>query len=332
MKIGLIGCGGMGCELARAAIGIEGVRLVAVHDAAVEATAAAAAAFDAEAMSDPDGLWRQNDVDAVIIATPPFQHADYCIAAARSGKHVFVEKPLATTVADCDALIEAVADTGVRVMVGQVCRFFEVHAAVRTLVCGGAIGDPILISVHRIHGPWGLDADPQHWRLSRKRCGGSLMEINAHEIDFMRCLCGDVATVSAAGGTYVQYGADYPDVAAVTMRFASGAIGLLHASQVSALNALGGRVDGTLGSIHFPKLFGCRGDITFKRWDGGECPIDLTPEADPRNPYQDELTAWIDAIREQRDPPITLHDGRMAVAIAEAAYASIESKNPVVPR
>lgn len=330
MRIGLIGCGGMGQSLAHAATTIENVEIIAVCDAVADTTSAAAAKFQAEGAPDVSQLLARDDIDGVLVATPPFEHAEVSIAAAKAGKHVFVEKPMATTVDACDAMIDAARTAGIRLMVGQVCRFHEIHATVRKLVHARAIGDPILISVHRLSGGWGGPYD-QHWRMKRNLSGGTLMEINAHEIDFMRHVCGEVSTVSAVGGTYLQHNADYPDLTLVTLRFENGAIGLLHASQVSAIGACGGRIDGTQGSMHFPTLFGTSSDITFKRWDDAPCPIDLTASREYQ-PVREEIQGWINAIATGKEPPVTGHDGRMAVSIAAAAYASVEEGRPITPR
>ena len=330
MNIGLIGCGGMGQALGGAAAGIEGTKIVAVCDAVPKTTASAAAKFDADAVEDASQLMLRDDIDGVLIAAPPFEHADLCIDAARAGKHVFVEKPMATTVEACDAMAAAAEDADICLMVGHVCRFHEVHATVRQLVHDGAIGDSILISVHRLGGGWGGPYN-QRWRMQRELSGGTLMEINAHEIDFMRWVCGEVATVSAVGGTFLQHEADYPDLVLATLHFESGALGLLHASQVTALGAYGGRIDGTLGSMHFPALFGKSRDISFKRLDDAPCPRDLAASQD-RDPVRDEIQSWIRAIQEGTEPPVTGRDGRMTVAIAEAAYASLDAGHPVTPR
>ena len=82
------------------------------------------------------------------------------------------------------------------------------------------------------------------------------MEINAHEIDFMRWTCGEVTSVYGAGGQYVQEDTDYQDVVLASLNFENGAVGLLHSSHASAVGGYGGRVDCEKGSIYFPQIWG----------------------------------------------------------------------------
>ena len=83
--------------------------------------------------------------------------------------------------------------------------------------------------------------------------------------------------------------------------------------------------------MHFPTLFGTSSDITFKRWDDAPCPIDLTASREYQ-PVREEIQGWINAIATGKEPPGTGHDGRMAVSIAAAAYASVEEGRPITPR
>jgi len=214
LGVGLLGCGGMGRALARALAPIEEARLVAVWDKAGEAAAAAAEELGVEAARSLEDLLGNKEIGAVLVAAPQFAHAELTTAAAEAGKHVFCEKPMATTLADCDRMIEACRRAGVVLMIGQVCRYHAVHGKVRELVASGEIGRPVCITVHRLGGPWrGPAARP--WRLRRETSGGNLLEINAHEIDFMRWVFGDVTRVVAVGDRYANDRLDYPDVALV---------------------------------------------------------------------------------------------------------------------
>lgn len=340
LGIGVVGCGVMGRSLVQGLAGIEEARLVAVADVKEEAIQELLAHWTAEmekrgtpidpkevrTYSTAQELVQDEGVEAVLIATPGFLHREAAEAAARAKKHIFSEKPLATTVADCDAMLQAAEKVGVVLMVGQVCRFHAVHRKVKELVAEGAIGEPICLTVHRLGGRWG-GVWRQSWRMRRALCGGALMEVNAHELDWARWVMGEVRRVFAMGRNFINLEQDYPDVALVTLEFVSGALGWLHSSQASELGGYGARVDGREGSILIPSFWGSEAGLRYKR-QGAEAQWIPASSLTVEPPVQAELRAFVEAVRRGSEPPVTGWDGRMAVAIAEAAYRSIETGRP----
>lgn len=328
VRLGLIGCGEMGSDLARNAQQLETASVVAVSDVDETRARRLGGELGAHVFFDYVKMLAQPDVDAVLIASPPFLHRPMVEAAAQAGKHIFCEKPMAPSVADCDAMIHHIEKAGVKFQIGHVCRFHATHSKVRELVASGKYGSPIAMLVHRIGGKWG--AHHPHWRRKRALCGGVLMEVNAHEIDFMRFVCGDVVAVSAVGGQYLDNQLDYPDVALVLMQFASGAVGMLHSSMASAAGGYGGRVDLTGGSILFPHIWGSKDDAVEIQPFGGERERIPLSELRVETPVRAEVRAFVNALLDDTEPPITAHDGRAAVAVAEAAYSSIERGGEIV--
>jgi predicted dehydrogenase len=326
--IGLIGCGGMGRGLAQSLQGVEGARLVAVSDVAEEAGQQAAAEFQVPYYRDYRELLDRQEVQGVIVAAPQFVHAEATVAAAEAGKHIFCEKPMATNVADCDRMIAAAEAAGVKLMIGQVCRFHGVHSTVKRLVAEGVLGQPTCMMVHRLGGGWG-QVWRQSWRMSKERSGGTLMEVNAHEIDFLLWVCGEARQVYAAGGNYITPQMDYPDIALITITFRNGAVGFLHSSQATLFGGYGGRLDGTEGSAEFPSIWGENAGVRYRRHDAPEATFLPLSEMEVGNPVQKELAAFITAIRTDTAPPITGRDGRAAVEVAQAAYQSMETGQPV---
>ena len=324
-SIGVIGCGGMGRSLAHSAKALEHVAVLRVSDVDEERAKPLAAELDAAYDLDYHELLADERVQAVLIASPPFLHRQIAVDAANAGKHVFCEKPMAPTLTDCDAMIEAAKKNGVKLGIGLVCRFHATHATVRERVHSGELGAPICMMVHRIGGPWRLE---NHWRMQRAKSGGSLMEINAHEIDFMHWTCGEVKTVYAAGGTYIQPEADYPDVVLASFTFENGAVGLLHSSHASAIGGYGGRIDCEKGSIYFPQIWGGDATIRIKPFEGEEVKIPIS-SIKVEEPVRHEIRAFVDAILNNVTPPITGIDGRAAVELALAAYRSVETGQPV---
>jgi len=303
------------------------VGVVAVSDLDISLAKSLASDISAEFTDDYLDLLVDDRIDAILIATPPFLHADIAVDAAAAGKHIFTEKPMATTLIDCDRMIRSAESHGVQLGVGLVCRFHAVHSTIRQLVHSGTYGRPISMKVHRTGGPW--SGEPSHWRMKRDQCGGFLMEVNAHEIDFMRWTLGvgtedRVSSVHASGGIYLQPHTDYADLVFLTMRFTNGAIGFLHAGQVSALGGYGGAVDCEKGSLHFPTIWGENSQIQIHTFDGQTETIPAT-EIAVDSPVKAEIQAFIEAILQGQLPPVTGTDGRAATEIALAAYQSIRT-------
>jgi len=326
--IGLVGAGGMGKSLVLEANQIEGVKVVFVSDLDEDRARSLAEEVNASYTLDYHRLLCDDRIHAVFVASPPFLHATISIDAMNSGKHVFCEKPMATTLKDCDAMIKTAEQNQVNLGVGLVCRFHATHSKVREIVVSEQLGKPISMHVHRIGGPWQGGSYHTDWRMQREKCGGFLMEVNAHEIDFMRWTCGEIKKVYAAGGTYIQHEADYADLVVASLNFENGAVGLLHSGQVSAIGGYGGRVDCEKGSIFFPQIWGGDSKIQIKRFDGSGEDIPIS-SIEVESPVRAEIRAFIDATIDGVTPPVAGADGRAATEIALAAYRSIETGDPV---
>lgn len=324
VRVGLVGCGVMGKSLAEQLRTIERAELVAACDVEESAAKAFGGEFGVWVTTDLHELLARDEIDAVLIATPPFLHAQQTVAAAQAGKHVFCEKPMALTVEDCDRMIEACKANGVNLMVGQVLRYFPIHAKVKELVESGELGRLICISVHRLGGGF-MGVWAKGWRKSKAASGGMLMEVNIHELDYLRWVGGEVESVFAMGGNFLHPDCDYPDCVFVAVKFRSGALGLLHASQVSVAGSYGGRADCEKGSLLFPQLWS--GELVVQTESGQK--VFKADELSAENPVRRELREFVESILENRPPAITGEDGRAAVALALAAYKSLETGEPV---
>lgn len=327
LGLGVIGCGGMGASLATSAASLDTARVACVSDVDETRGNELAAKLSVDYDADYRHMLARADVEAVLIASPPFMHAEMAVAAAEAGVHIFSEKPMSPTLEGCDAMIAAVQRHGVKLGVGLVCRYHAAHAKVREIAASGEIGRPVCMTVHRLGGSSGGPRSA-HWRQKQELSGGSLMEINAHEIDFFRFVLGDVRRVYAAGGRFRDVGIDFPDVALVSMTFASGAVGVLHSSDASAIGGYGGRLDGTDGSITFPAFWGRESALTIKRFGEDARALPLSEIVVP-NPVAEEIRRFVAAVQSGEDPPVGAAEGRAATEIALAAYRSIATGQPV---
>jgi UDP-N-acetylglucosamine 3-dehydrogenase len=320
--VGLISCGNMGMGLADALVASGAGRLVAVADVDEAKAKAAGEKLSAAVYRSHTDLLGHAGLDAVLIAAPPFLHASLALDAIAAGKHVFVEKPFALSLEDCDRVIGAAREAGRRLMVGQVLRYYPTWRYLRERVAAGEIGRPLGIRVTRIGGGWGTwDVT---WRRERAKSGGMILEIHAHEIDFLNCLGGPVERVYGAMGTFGETGCDYPNLAFLSLHFQSGALGLLHASQTSAIGDLSGVIEGDEGAFQYHDGFSRNAEILLRRRSGETLTVrvgDLKYEA----PVQAEMREFATAIVEGRETAIPGEEGRRVIAVALAAYRSMET-------
>ncbi len=328
LGVGLIGCGVMGRSLAKQLITLDQARLAGVADVNAEAANRAAEELGGvPAFDSAEALITQPDVDAVMIASPGFLHRPLTELAAAHGRHVFVEKPMATNEADCDAMIAAMEGAGKLLMVGQVLRFHPYPSLMIEAAQRGDLGELWGMNVTRIGGGFG-GIWKQDWRNSRDTSGGVLMEVNAHEVDFMRQVCGRVVRVYAEAGHYDDTPIDYPDLNYVSLRFENGAVGLLHSSQVCGLGESSGMVQGSEGTMHYSSHLGEGGELRWKRRTG-ELTIHRAREMEIEVPVRKELRLYVEAIQQGLPSPIPGSEGRENVRVALAAYASAEKGAPV---
>jgi predicted dehydrogenase len=313
----------MGMSLAKSLVASGAGRIVAVADIDEAKRAAAAAELGAAPYPTHTELLGHARVDAVIVAAPPFLHAPIALDAIAAGRHVFVEKPFAVTVADCDAMIAAAEQANVRLMVGQVLRYYPCWRRLREMVADGAVGRPMGVQLTRLGGGWGSTWDT-HWRRELAKSGGMLLEINAHEIDFMRVVGGEVERVYGASGNFGNSGCDYANLAYISMHFAGGSLGLLHASQTSAIGDISGKIEGEEGTLFYHDGFSANGVIVHSRHGGKRTEQRVGDHSYPP-PVQAEMQEFMSAITEGREPAIPGRDGRQVVSIAQAAYRSAES-------
>jgi myo-inositol 2-dehydrogenase/D-chiro-inositol 1-dehydrogenase/scyllo-inositol 2-dehydrogenase (NAD+) len=197
LQVAVVGAGRAGLVHARNfAAGVPGGRLAALADPDPGALAGAADETGCErTYDDPLELVAADDVDAVVIASPTFTHAELATRALSAGKHVLCEKPLATTLAEAAAIEHAAAASDAVFLMGFMRRFDRSFASVKERIDAGEIGRPLLVrSTGR--GP-GL---PPEWALDPTRSGGLIAEVNSHDLDSIRWFSGEeFETVYAVG-------------------------------------------------------------------------------------------------------------------------------------
>lgn len=321
LHLALIGCGRHGRGLARTFAALPGVQVAAAADVAPEAAQAAAAEYDARALTVEQAL-ADDELDALLVATPNAAHQEIVLAACRAGKHIYCEKPMALTVEDCDSMIEAARARGVKLQVGHMQRFFPLLARVAERLRAGLIGRPLALGMCRRD----LLLRSPGWLAQRRHVGGILFQSSVHEFDWLHAALGPIERVFAqAAAAPVQQHLDFPDAVFVQLRFASGTIGALEACMSDYLQAYDGTVNGAEGTLAFDLH---SGELRWRRADG-TAGAEQVPQGRLAETYAPanrraavEFLAWL---QEDRPPSVTPGAARQAVAVACAAEAAIDS-------
>lgn len=254
----------------------------------------------------------RDDVDAVVVATPNAQHREVAVAAARAGKHVLVDKPMARTTAEADEMIAAADAHGVVLTPFHNTRFMAPFVAAHDAVGDGRIGT--VTGVRAAFGHSGPQAWAPHatWFFDPALAGGGcLIDLGVHVIDLVRYVTHDDIVAVGALLTAPPDGVDTD--AQLLVRLGGSAIGTVHASWSSRPgpdHQL--TVIGTDGTLHLDS----RTALTLMPLHGDRERIAL-PET-----TGSPLDEFLAAIRGDGPPSVTAQDGRAAVAVVEAAYES----------
>ena len=226
MRIGIIGAGTMGHIHAAALRQIADVKIVAVGARDItEPMGALMTELGCESLPSAAAVCAHPDVDAVVVAVPTDAHAEVVIDAARAGKHIFCEKPLARTLEQGEAMLAAVAEAGVKFAVGHVVRYFPEYAAAHAMVQRGELGTP---GVARTTRGAGFPQVAGNWYADLERSGGVVLDMMIHDFDWLRWTFGPVERLHAHGLAY--QGRAGKDAAMAVVRFRSGALSYVEGS------------------------------------------------------------------------------------------------------
>lgn len=320
VRVGVIGTGRIGQLHAEVvARRVPGATLAAVCDADAAAAATAAEAFGARVSVDALDLVR-GDVDAVAICSSSDTHVDLMVAAAEAGKAIFCEKPISLDLDEMDRGLAAVERAGVPFQVGFNRRFDPAHASVAKAVASGEIGEPHLVRISS------RDPEPPPLEYAR-RSGGLFLDMTIHDFDMARFVTGsEVVEVFARGAVRVDprwSEIDDVDTAVVALVHANGCLTAIDNSRRAAygfdqrVEAFGSM--GMAASENPPAFSG----IVLTQAGARRPPLHHFFLERYMASYELEWRAFVDALREGRQPPVGPTDARAPLLIGLAAWRSV---------
>jgi myo-inositol 2-dehydrogenase/D-chiro-inositol 1-dehydrogenase len=328
LQIGLIGAGRIAqAHASTVAYRISNAQLAAVSDPIASAAQAVAAQYRIPTIAPTyQAILADPQIDAVLICTPTDTHANILKAAARAGKAIFCEKPIALTLSATDDALQVVEQTGVKLQIGFNRRFDANYARVRKAIASGEIGAPHILHI--------ISRDPAPPPLAYiKTSGGIFLDMTIHDWDMARFLSGsEIDEVYVQGGVMVHPAigaANDIDTHVTLLRFANGMIGTVDNCR-QAVYGYDQRVEvlGSQGAIHTENNYPNNSIISGADAIRRDLPLHFFMER-YMDAYAAEITAFVDAVIHDKPTPVNGQDGRMALLVGLAAQKSHLERRPV---
>ncbi|BDZ45704.1 Gfo/Idh/MocA family protein [Naasia aerilata] len=293
----------------------EGAELVVAWDDQFDRGRPAAQKLGIPFATDLDEVLSRPDVDGIVVTTSTAAHTDVIGRAIAAGKHVFTEKLLAPTVAECEQLVDAARAAGVRLVVSLPRLSESVTETIAAAIRDGSLGDVTYTRVRLAH-----DGSVAGWLPSRfydpaDAIGGALTDLGCHAVYLTQRFLGTAPeTVSAVYSSVT--GEALEDNAVVTLRYPGGAIAVIEASNVTTPGASTIEVRGTKGTL----VFGFAGLGLLGKGDAYDPEKWIEPEAQPAPPMP--MAQWLSAIRSGSDTDANTAAAIELTRLVQAANAS----------
>jgi predicted dehydrogenase len=317
-QIGIIGAGSYGEQHAKSIAALDKGKVVAASRTNVQALAEFTAQYGGTGYANYRTLLEDPAVNVVVIATPHHLHTDIAIAAARAGKHILLEKPMAPTLAECHQIARAADEHGVQLMLGHVNHFAQAYQVAKTVLDSGEMGQ-VVLGTATMQKYW-MESNRRDWHLDRSTGGGVWMTVGVHPLDRLVWLTGQSVTSVSAQFSTTFYPQQADDTGMAFLRFDQGAA----ATIVSV-----GYNDGA--PKHLTELVCSKGMLTIDYNEGvkigrGER-WQTVPESVPTGDWMaealtEEWRGFLAALDSGAKPPV---DAEYALHIMEVLFAAEES-------
>jgi len=265
-----------------------------------------------------DSIAENKAVDAVYVALPNSMHAEYTIRAAKAGKHVLCEKPMATNVADCEAMIAACKAANVKLMIAYRCHYEPTNLRAVKLIRDGALGQ-----VQTIESTFGFNIAPGEWRLNKKLAGGGpLFDVGIYSLNACRYLTGEEPQSIAAYASVIDHDGRFNEVeenVSWTMKFPSGIVASCNTTYGAPMDGFF-RVHGSKGWLEVDQAFvyegpHLRADFAGTRLD------EPNPARDPSH-FTAEAAHFSRCIQEGQEPSSPGEEGLRDMRYIAEIYRS----------
>jgi predicted dehydrogenase len=266
-----------------------------------------------------DSIASNKSVDAVYVALPNSMHAEYTIRAAKVGKHVLCEKPMATSVTDCEAMIAACKSAGVKLMIAYRCQYEPTNLKAVSLIRSGALGQ-----VQAIESSFGFNENLGEWRLDKKMAGGGpLMDVGIYSLNACRYLTGEEPEKIEAVSSVIDHDGRFTTVEeniSWTMRFPSGIVASCSTTYGAAMPGFF-KVHGAKGWMEASPAFDYDG-LHLRAWYSGNFLDEPNPAHAPYQ-FQTEAQHFSHCVQNGLEPKTPgeegLRDMRLIAEIYRAA-------------
>ena len=336
LRIAVVGAGAIAQRNAIEAAESGSATIAGVFDVNIKVARDMAKRLAAPVFPSYEQVLASSDVEAVLLSTPHHVHKSMTVAAARVGKHVLVEKPMATTMEDAEEMIAACRAAGVALTVNYSFRYLPKIQKARELVQAGALGEitGIQIVAHQFKDPgyWmgARSNSPDDWRASREKCGGGFLIMNVcHTIDYVSYITGLRGTRVYCEYETATSPGDVEDILSLTCRWGERAIGCISASSIMRGGDVGDeRIFGTKGTL---VLSGDGLSFYSTRPVDGKAPgrlhhLTRFPNASWTGEW---VRRFVTAVREGREPDVSAREGWENLAFITAAYESMIARRPI---
>jgi phthalate 4,5-cis-dihydrodiol dehydrogenase len=325
LRIGIIGAGRVSTAHARAAQALARARLAAVAEVDAERRERFSREYGCPGFERYEEMLGRADVDAVVVALPHWLHAEVTITALDAGKHVLLEKPMAMTVAECDAMIAAEQRSGRKLMVGHSQHFFPVNLAVRQLLGSGELGRVVMATDTWYKPFFGREQRPP-WFLDASKGGGMWPMNGPHMIDRLRMFVGsEVVAVKAMVGSFF-HNLPTTDAGLALLQFQNGVYATIaHAGYRNdcGVDRFEAEITATEGQLRLDtrRLWRACGG----QWEQQEVPVPTVEGREGRLPASSfvlQMAAFADCVLDDTAPPVTGTYGREIVRVLDACEES----------
>lgn len=339
IKVALVGCGGVARRYRRAYRSIPGVHVIAAIDANLAEAEAAANETGAQLFSASFEDALQAGIDAVVISTPNYMHCEQAVHALREGKDVLLQKPMATTVEECDRILAA-RDASRRTL-GIYMNLLDhpLFHDLRRVAQEGHLGKVVLYSARLAHrGGLQWSGAETNWRASRKATGGgSFVQLGVHYQHFMRWATGmSVVSVQAMSTNVACPHMEGDDLTLAQYALSGGALGEIQTSWCTEEEHVS--LMGTKGSIHYRENRRVefkgeqgkfKGEVLQLRGDGSAEVVEpcIPPEWDDALNPHNQHRCFFEALIAGKPVPVSGEEGREDVRLVEACYQSANSRS-----